>query len=130
MKDLRKAFTLVEVMVVVAIIALLATILIPNLLRSRITANESSAQTTLKGISNALETYASTNHAYPTTTTSLLSALPPYLSTDYFTTTYHGYNYSVSLALYSYTITAIPASSSQGINSYSISTSGVLVANP
>lgn len=45
---MRKAFTLIELMIVIAIIAIIAAIAIPNLLESRITANESAASATLK----------------------------------------------------------------------------------
>jgi prepilin-type N-terminal cleavage/methylation domain-containing protein len=45
---MRKAFTLIELMIVIAIIAIIAAIAIPNLLESRITANEAGAATSLK----------------------------------------------------------------------------------
>lgn len=46
-------FTLIELMIVVAIIAIIAAIAIPNLLRSRMTANEGSAISGLRTISSA-----------------------------------------------------------------------------
>ena len=119
-------FTLVEILIVTVIIALLAAIAIPNLVRSRAAANESSAQATLKSISSALENYYAINNKYPSTTNSLLGATPPYLNKDYFVGSSNGYSFTSVLADYSYLLTASPVSSSTGTTTYTIATGAVL----
>lgn len=52
-------FTLIELLIVVSIVALLAAIAVPGLLRSRSAANEASAISSLRTISSAEVTYAS-----------------------------------------------------------------------
>ena len=124
-----KAFTLVEIMIVVAIIELLATILIPNLVRVRINSNDTMAQSTLKTLGTAMENYAASNDSYPGTMTELRNITPPYVDEDFFTGTHGGFTYTANLSAYTYTITAEPAGSNLGSHSYTITTGSVLVEN-
>ena len=133
MKKTNAGFTLVEIMIVVLIIALLASIAIPNILRARVNANDSSAQASLRAIATAMETYLSTNNVYPTTTTALVAATPPeppYLQIDYFSgELYNGFTFKAdSLSPEGYSITAIQEPS-LGTASYTITTGSVLVEN-
>jgi len=64
-QDNARGFTLVEIMIVVAIIALLAAIAIPNVLRGRTSANESAAIGNVHALITGLEMYRSVNNSYP-----------------------------------------------------------------
>lgn len=64
---MKKGFTLTEIMIVVAVIALLSAIAIPSLLRSRLNANEENAISNLQTISVAAQTYWSVKNTLPNT---------------------------------------------------------------
>lgn len=110
----RKAFTLIEIMVVVTIVSLLAALSISMMLRNRITTNEIVAITSCKTIVSACQSYFSSNipHSYPPdlATLGVTGPLgPSYIDTSLASGVKAGYAYTYSLTSpVSFTVNADP----------------------
>jgi len=98
-------FTLIELMIVVAIIAIIAAIAIPNLLRSRMQSNESAAIGNLRTIVGAEVAYHAANYSYTTDFADLTGATPSFLDGDW-ATAKSGYNFVLGGAAQNFTANA------------------------
>ena len=97
----NKGFTLIELMIVVAIIAIIAAIAIPNLLRSRLQSNEAAAIGNLKTVVGAQTAFSAAEGGYAGTWAELrpLDAVQPnYLDIDLDGVVVQGYNYALLAA--------------------------------
>jgi type IV pilus assembly protein PilA len=147
MRTKQKGFSLIELLIVVAIILIIAAIAIPNLLRARISANEASAVASLRTMNTASITYNSTYGNYPTTLTQLGPVTPGSSPTSatadlldqvlaptggVSTATKSGYtfNFVSPVANVGYTVNANPTSPNQtGVRYFYSDASGVVRVN-
>lgn len=141
----ERGFTLVEIMIVVAIIALLAAVAIPNVLRGRTTSNESAAVGNLRALVSSLEMFRSVNNQYPATNTWLASMYgadcnagtapdpdfgPPSFCLAMAASAVSGFNYTYTGAAapaQTYTLLAVPATlGTTGSRSFYADQSGLI----
>ena len=137
----KRAFTLVEIVVVMAILALLSIFAIPPMLRSRMTANESAAINSCRMIMASSQAYhgAANPHTYPGSLSELTSpgSDPPYIdsllaSATASTSPKQGYYYTYVLVDSArFTLNAAPATSNvTGARYFFVDESGVIRVNP
>ena len=75
----KKGFTLVEIMIVVAIIGLLAAIAIPNFVKARDTAQKNACIANLKQIQGAIQVWAIDNNASGSTNVEMGNLVSDYI---------------------------------------------------
>ena len=127
-----KGFTLVEIMIVVAIIILLAAIAIPNLLRARLNANEAAAIASLRTLSTACESYRAgqTSPSYPDELITLGPTVsdPPYIDGTLAGGSKQGYVFTYIGSSNTYNVTASPVDPKiTGIRTFTVDEDGVIM---
>jgi prepilin-type N-terminal cleavage/methylation domain-containing protein len=147
MRNRQKGFSLIELLIVVAIILIIAAIAIPNLLRSKMAANEASAVGSLRSINTACVTYSTTyGTGYPAALANLgppaaagaaTAATADLIDSVLAAGTKSGYvfTYAAGAAVGGtvniYTITAVPSNvGTTGQRQFFTDQSGVIRANP
>jgi len=134
MKNRQKGFSLIELLIVVAIILIIAAIAIPNLLRSKMAANEASAVGSMRTINTSAVAYSTTYGSYPAALSDLgPSTAPTSTAADLIDSvlaagTKSGYTfvYTAGTNDESYTLTGDPVSTSTGQRHFFTDQSGVI----
>jgi len=124
----HKAFTLIEITIVVAVIVLLVAIVIPNLLKTRMSANDSLAKARLGELSTAAESYRAAHEGvYPESFSSLTEGNPAFVNSAYCNKTLSGFTFACTFSTGNYTFTATPITvGASGTTTYTILTGGVM----
>lgn len=131
---MRKGISLIEILIAVAVVALMMAFALPKIFGAWRLANESAAQNTLKTISAALEAYASDHNGFYAPQDTLINdkhlrtTAPPYLNKAYCGQVDNSYTFGCTINITTYTLTARPQNcTTAGTKSFTVTTAGVSV---
>lgn len=109
---MKRGFTLIEIMIVVALVIILSSISVVNIMRSRIVALEGVAVGNLKILSDACQMYHLNNDTFPADLASMHTSSPAYIDGSLASGTKQRYNFIYARSSPdSFTINANPVGS-------------------
>jgi len=131
----KHAFTLVEIMIVAGIIIILAVMILPNIVRSKISTNEKTAVATCKTIVNSLSLFSLDEDEFPDSLSEITTPLqnPPYVDENVafatsVATAHNGYwfEYAEKVTEDGFTLKAHPKSGLTGKKHFFVDESGII----
>jgi prepilin-type N-terminal cleavage/methylation domain-containing protein len=124
MRKSKNGFSLIELLIVLTIILIIATLAVPNILDSRKKANETAAISELKTLHTAQVVYTSGHGAFGT----IPDLIAKKVLDPRFAGTLSGYKFSISVAENNrdYIAEAVPSSGVNGRYAYYINSDGII----
>lgn len=105
----KNGFTLVEMMIVVVIVGIIATLSIVSIVNAFISSNEATAQASLNTVRAAMVKYRISNSVYAPSLAALGQGTPPYIDPLLASGARQGYNFAMSNSTpNTFTVTATP----------------------
>ena len=130
----KKAFTLVEIMLVVGIVIILLTLAVPNFLRSRVVATEAATIGNMKAILTGSNAFYSNVGNYPVNMTDLIAPVsnPAYIDNVLAAGNKQGYNYTYARNGEGFTLNADPTGmfATFGARHFFADETGIIRSNP